>query len=186
MTDDVSRLLRARQYDVCRVARVEKYRVRWCVTVIVIAGCGGSTTSAPDATFDPVVDASRDAVGECGCCNVNLQTGCATGDQCGWIRVDTEPTPLGIIGCAPSGTVATGGACTWGASGETTGYDNCAIDNFCAADATTEEATGICTPFCSLTGSDRPCPTGFTCTEFPNVFANTGDTPVTGLCVATN
>ena len=159
----------------------------WCVVVIAMAGCNGSAPVAPisDALCDlcSIDGAAADAFSCNGDgCNVNLQTGCPTGDECGWLRSTTSPA-YGCIGCAPAGTVATGGACTWGANGLATGFDNCTVGNYCAADATTEAATGICTPFCSLTGDDRPCATRFTCNEFPNVFANAGDTPTTGLCV---
>ena len=150
----------------------------------LLAACGGG--SSPTTIDGPHI-VTIDAAGGIdstvmAACNVNLQTGCPTGDKCTWIRVQTTPSALGVIGCAPVGTVATGGACTFGASGMTTGFDNCALDNFCSSDATTEAASGTCTPICSLTGTDLPCPTGFSCSRFSDTFANDGDTASTGLC----
>ena len=149
----------------------------------LLAACGGGS-SAPIDTVIVTIDAAGGADAAPTACNVNLQTGCPTGDKCTWIRVQTGTSPLGVIGCAalPTTPVATGGTCTWGASGMTTGFDNCAVDNYCSSDASTEAAMGICTPICSLTGNDLPCPTGFSCSRFSDTFGNAGDTPVTGLC----
>src|SRR5207253_4188864 len=60
-------------------------------------------------------------------CNVLTQTGCNAGQKCTWI-IDQATPSVGHIGCAPNGSVATGGACL--STMPPNGYDNCVKGNY--------------------------------------------------------
>ena len=63
-----------------------------------------------------------------GTCDPLAQTGCTSTQKCTWID-DTATT--GHIGCVANGTMATGAACTFGAVGPSTGFDNCVRGDYC-------------------------------------------------------
>ncbi|MEZ4367305.1 MAG: hypothetical protein R2939_13620 [Kofleriaceae bacterium] len=117
-------------------------------------------------------------------CNVNTQAGCAAGEKCTWIRVTATPAAqLGVIGCVPDGNVPVDGDCQWGASGQTTGYDNCFAGAYCSASSEQDQAQGTCTDTCSLLDlASNPCDANFVCSRYVNTYANEGDDPPAGLC----
>ena len=59
------------------------------------------------------------------------QQGCAANEKCTWVRVQTTPSVIGKLACVPDGPALAGEACSRGADGETTGYDNCVAGNIC-------------------------------------------------------
>ncbi len=75
-----------------------------------LVACGGSNSKK---TIVPLPDGSTDS-GSGAACNVLTQTGCVTGQKCTWVEDNNASPPLGHIGCVADGTVAVGGACTYG------------------------------------------------------------------------
>jgi hypothetical protein len=101
--------------------------------------------------------------------------GCAGGEKCTWINVAETPSPLGMVGCVPSGAVPFEGACTQGPVGETTGYDDCAAGLICI--------NAACKDVCGFDGSPAAaCAAGYQCTRYSGVFSNGADDPVAGAC----
>src|SRR5437773_1568528 len=89
------------------------------IGLLSAAGCGGGNSGDDVIIIDaPMADAPS------GACNPVAQTGCATGEKCTWINIDSG-ADLGTTGCVADGTAATTEACTYGADGQTTGFDNC-------------------------------------------------------------
>ena len=149
-----------------------------------LVACGGSSKSNPDTSVQ-VIDASIDGGG--GACDPVAQTGCDTGQKCTWVRIQASATEqVGTLECVMDGTVALNGACTWGAAGATTGYDNCSKGLICLASSRTDMATGTCSTICNTsaaTGAAGACPTNYACGLYSNFFENTGDPATnTGLC----
>jgi hypothetical protein len=152
---------------------------------LLAAGCGGSSKSNPDAPGVVVIDASPD--GGSGACDPVAQTGCTTGQKCTWVRIAASTSSqVGTLQCAPDGTVALNGACTWGAAGATTGYDNCQHGLICLASSRTDMATGTCSTICdtsAASGAAGACPMNYACGKYSNFFENTGDPANNiGLC----
>lgn len=143
----------------------------------LLVACGGGDD---DVNLQP--DASGDGGGgiDSGTAACNIlgapgQQGCLTGQKCTWIQVQDTPEPLGKLGCVPDGTVALAGACTVGAVGETTGYDNCVAGLYCI--------NSVCQDICGFDGSaNAACQTGYNCTRYADTFANGEDDPVAGIC----
>ena len=139
-------------------------------------------TDAPEADATPdAIDATTDASTADGspiACNPLLpvgQQGCIPGQKCTWIRVQDTPEPLGRLGCVPDGSVALGGACTQGASGNTTGYDDCAAGGICIG--------GTCMDVCGFDGSpEAACGPDDHCVRYGQLFANGEDDPIAGAC----
>jgi hypothetical protein len=102
-------------------------------------------------------------------CNAFEQTGCDTGEKCTWVNIDST-NDLGTIKCVPDGSVADGGACTVGADGETTGFDNCVGGEICIG--------GTCEPICTI--SPDSCDSDHSCERYTGLF--TGATPELGAC----
>jgi hypothetical protein len=102
-------------------------------------------------------------------CNAFEQTGCAGGEKCTWVNIDSA-NDLGTIACVPDGTVADGGACQYGADGETTGFDNCVAGEICIS--------GGCEPICTI--SPDSCDANHSCQRYAGLF--TGATPELGAC----
>jgi hypothetical protein len=182
------------------------------VGVMVLgAGCGGGGGDPSDADTgddDPVADAPvpdaplpdapvpdappppdaspPDAVPTGTACDIITQTGCSAGQKCTWIRISTGTSPaqqLGQAGCAPDGTVAANGACQWGPSGATTGFDNCAEGAVCLASPAMESATGTCLSTCSLGSAQLVCPTAYACGQYSKFGSNSpGEQALFGLC----
>jgi len=141
----------------------------------LLAACGG------DDGVTPMPDANGDGGGgdsgtqACNPLSPPGQQGCLTGQKCTWIQVQDTPEPLGKLGCVPDGTVALGGACTVGAVGETTGYDNCSAGLYCI--------NSVCSDVCGFDGSaNAACASGYNCTRYSDTFANGEDDPVAGIC----
>jgi hypothetical protein len=108
-------------------------------------------------------------------CDLFTQAGCAVGEKCTWIRVSTganDQEQLGLLGCAPDGTVPLAGACMYGASGATTGYDNCVQGAICVAEPASEMAAGTCQAICSLDEVTLPCLTAHACVPRAKFFFN--------------
>ena len=141
----------------------------------VVAACSKSSNPVKivDAAGSNVPDAAIAG------CNVLLGTGCNVGERCTWVH-STEPTPdapaLGANSCVPdTGTVATGGACVYGAAGET-GFDNCMKGNICVHKT--------CKLICDNNGGTGPaCPAMSACVTYDSLFANSGATTTpAGAC----
>lgn len=142
----------------------------------LLAACGGGddgVTPLPDANGD---GGGGDASGAaCNPLSPPGQQGCLTGQKCTWVQVQDTPEPLGKVACVPDGTVALGAACTVGAVGETTGYDNCAAGLYCI--------NSVCQDICGFDGSaNAACQTGYNCTRYADTFANGMDDPIAGIC----
>jgi hypothetical protein len=105
-------------------------------------------------------------------CNPVAQTGCSAGKKCTWI--DTGGA-TGSMGCAPAGLVTEGGACTYGATGAQTGFDDCAGGLACLS--------GTCTPLCDL-GAATSCGATEACTRYSGFYERAG-AAVAGLCQPT-
>ena len=151
---------------------------KWLVIGIigVVAACSKSNpkVNLVDAGSNSLIDAPPIAA-----CNVLLGTGCNVGERCTWVH-STEPTPdapaLGANACVPdTGTVATGGACMYGAAGDT-GFDNCMKGNICVHKT--------CKLICDNNGGTGPaCPTNAACVTYDSLFANSGATTTpAGAC----
>ncbi len=112
--------------------------------------------------------------GSAATCDVLAQTGCTTGQKCTWIEDQTMPVLIGHVGCAPNGTVATGGSCTYGAPGAT-GYDNCVKGDVCNS--------GKCKTICDLNGGAPMCGSAASCTAYGGLFDDTGAN-IAGVCDA--
>jgi hypothetical protein len=134
----------------------------------LLAACGGGGGGDDDVSLDPDASGGPDAMAEC---NPVTNTGCADGEKCTWLRITGAPNPLGRIACVADGDKAVGAACTTGAAGEATGFDDCTGGNICIG--------GVCEPVCSL--ANDTCPTGKLCSQY-NIFANGTDTPAYGAC----
>jgi len=149
------------------------------VLIGLLAACGGGS-STPDSGIQ-FPDGSTT-------CDLFTQSGCAAGEKCTWIRAAASPTSqVGTVGCAPESAtpVAADGVCTYGAAGDTTGFDNCAKGLICLADSRVDMAEGQCRAICNLdaTGSVAgACTENFACTQYINFFANGDADPVAGLC----
>ncbi len=141
----------------------------------LLVACGGGdsddVTPLPDAnTNNP--DASS---GACNPLSPPGQQGCLTGQKCTWVTVQDTPDRLGRVACVADGTVALGGACTVGAAGETTGFDDCQAGLFCI--------NAECRDICGLQGqANGTCETGYNCTRYADTFANGDDDPAYGVC----
>ncbi|GMU62333.1 MAG: hypothetical protein AMXMBFR34_40960 [Myxococcaceae bacterium] len=101
--------------------------------------------------------------------------GCSSSQKCTWITVQETPTSLGQLGCVPNGTVATGGTCTQGPAGATTGFDDCAATNVCI--------NTRCERICDPMGGTQCAGYGH-CSLYAGLFANDPDNPPWGACVA--
>jgi len=116
------------------------------------------------------------------------QTGCATGQRCTWIRDQVTPTLTGHFACEANGTIALHGACSYGASGPTTGYDDCQKGLVCLAPGT-EAASGTCSAICDTAATSGPgvCATNYTCGTYSAYFPTGSDagTSTLGLCQPT-
>lgn len=138
-----------------------------------LAACGGD-----DGTVTPTTDArdiDAEVVTVCDPLAAAGAQGCAVGQKCTWIVITDTPDDVGKIGCVPDGTVDPAGACTNGAAGETTGFDNCKAGNICVA--------GACKDICGFGGgANEACTAGQACTRYSGLWANGEDDPMYGAC----
>lgn len=129
-----------------------------------VAACGGGNGG------DDVVLIDGSAIDTpSGVCDPIAQTGCATGEKCTWITIDST-NDLGNLGCAPDGAAATGEACTQGADGQTTGFDTCVHGDICI--------NGSCEAVCTV--SPDSCDSSTSCSVYTGLF--TGASPALGAC----
>ncbi len=133
----------------------------------------GTTTGDASNPIDAPVSLACDPIAPAG------MQGCATGEKCTWIRVQSTPTVVGALGCVADGTVAIGGTCTRGPEGQTTGFDNCVAGSICIGPST----GGVCQDICGFDGSaNAACASGFACTRYQNTFSNAMEDPIAGAC----
>jgi hypothetical protein len=149
----------------------------------LFTACGGGKSSNPDAPKIVIPDGS----GSGGICDPIMQSGCATGEKCTWVRVAASTSSqVGQLSCVADGTVDVNGACTYGAAGATTGYDNCKAGLICLASSRTDMAAGTCASICdttAATGATGACAANYACGLYYHYFENTGDpAQTTGLC----
>ncbi len=133
----------------------------------------GPEVTGVDAHNDEVTIVDHSLV-----CDPLLQTGCAAGEMCSWIRVQSTPERIGMLGCVPAGTVPLDGTCTVGPEGETTGFDNCAAGGICI--------NGRCKDICGFDGTQpgAQCPTGHQCTRYAHTFEDAMGNKYAGACNA--
>lgn len=116
-------------------------------------------------------------------CDPVAQTGCAAGKKCTWIRTSSSGTPAGALGCAPAGTAAAGAACSYGADGEQTGFDDCRGGLACLAPTNASAAQGTCEALCDVSNAGSCTPaSSWACVAYTGYFANSGSAPTAGLC----
>ena len=122
--------------------------------LVLIVACGfpqpkdvGGDAGPSDAAVDSAVeDAPADAAIDAPPgppCDLFMQTGCSASEKCTYIR-DQMNMETYHVGCAPSGAVANGGACTFTPNADS--YDDCLKGSFCYI--------GKCTTLCDLTAAD--------------------------------
>jgi hypothetical protein len=137
-------------------------------------GCGGDG-GAPDARI--VIPAA---------CSPLDQAGCAAGEKCTWIRTTaTEDDQVGQLGCVPVGERAVTESCTYGASGATTGYDDCGVGLVCLAPADEDRAAGSCRAICderAAVGEAGACADGWACGGYVSFFGNGDGRAAAGVC----
>jgi hypothetical protein len=119
--------------------------------------------TAPDSAVLP--DAGS------GTCDPLAQTGCTGTQKCTWID-DTATS--GHIGCVANGSMATGAACTFGAVGPTTGFDNCVRGDYCNG--------GTCETLCDPNGGTPMCDASHACQSYDGLFGVSGGASSAGLC----
>jgi hypothetical protein len=113
-------------------------------------------------------------------CNPLLNTGCPAQQKCTWLLDALMPNYVGHIGCAPEGAVAVGGACMYGAPGET-GYDDCVGGSVCSNFRGT--APGVCKSICDQQGGTPACDSTHVCVVYSNLFDLGETTPAAaGVC----
>lgn len=154
--------------------------MRGLVALLMIVAACGKTAFVPD-TGDDFEPPPADAVGSH--CDPIAQALCGIGQKCGWTRIVALPAAQhGEIACAPDGTVAAGGSCTWGTAGAATGYDDCMHGLACLAPIDQDMPMGTCEAICDVL-EPGSCPAGFTCVRHAGYFANATDPmPEAGLC----
>ena len=81
------------------------------LAVVALAACGGNGGGGGDG-------------GSTAVCNPVTQAGCEAGEKCAQLVQSDDPF-LASTACVPDGSVTDGGACTRGAAGQATGYDDC-------------------------------------------------------------
>lgn len=112
-------------------------------------------------------------------CDPVAQIGCAADQKCTWVRDSVTPSPSGQLRCVPNGNAVSGGNCSYGASGPTTGYDNCEKGLICKAPET-EGAAGTCAAICDATSANS-CATNTTCVTYSDLFDD-GGVATAGVC----
>lgn len=147
----------------------------------LLVACGGGK-STPDAPIVVTIDAPV-----VGACNPVAQSGCQPTEKCTWVRtIAGSADQRGQLGCVAAGTKALHDACTWGAAGTATGYDDCGAGLICLASSKTDMASGTCSAICDSSaaiGAAGSCATNYACGLYTNFFSNAGDTAnSTGLC----
>jgi hypothetical protein len=135
-----------------------------------LAACGGG---GDDDDVGVDIDGGDDETTTA--CNPVSQTGCDAGEKCTWVVYSEEPS-LGKTECVADGTVDKAGACTTGAPGAATGFDDCKAGLYCV--------NSVCTDICTQTDS-ATCDEGFACVIYADTFDDLGDDSTIGLCAPT-
>ena len=142
----------------------------------LLAACGGGDDGGIVVIDAPIGTVDADTAA-CNPLGAPGQQGCLTGQKCTWIQVQDTPEALGKLGCVADGTVALGGACTVGAVGETTGFDDCQAGLYCI--------NSVCQDVCGFDNSaNAACADGYSCTRYSGLFSNGDEDPVAGACKA--
>lgn len=141
-------------------------------------GGSGSTSGSTSTNMSSTSSASSmDSVSSSGSggtdCDPVTQAPCGSGSKCAWIATSDAPA-MGHTACIADGTVDEGGACTTGAPGEATGFDDCKAGLVCAF--------GECRVACGFTPDT--CPSGYACDDVTGKYAS-GGPPIAGYCQAT-
>jgi hypothetical protein len=131
------------------------------VVAFLAVGCGGGGDDGRPAEAAVTLTA----------CDPVAQTGCSAGKKCTWI--DTGDAAGGALGCAPAGAVDDAAACTAGAPGVLTGYDDCKAGLVCRG--------GTCARVCDLATS-AGCGSGTACQAYAGLFAQADASPTAGAC----
>lgn len=97
-------------------------------------------------------------------CDAVDQTGCGVDEKCTWVQIDSA-NDVGTLDCVANGAIAVGEACTYGADGQSTGFDDCAAGGICV--------DGTCRTICH--GSPDSCTAPETCVAQPGIFPDTSD-----------
>lgn len=131
-----------------------------------------------DTPSDTPIDEQCDGV-----CNILVQSFCTSDEKCTWI-VDAGDAQnwVGHIGCAPRGAAQTGSACTRGSPG-LYGYDDCVRGDYCLGPVT--GGAGSCKLICDPMSGTLPCPIGFECAVYDDVFGPHAMPSAAGVCLAT-
>jgi hypothetical protein len=136
-----------------------------------VAGTGGGTGGTGGAGGATGGSGGTGGSGPAACDPV-AQTGCAAGQRCAWIFTTTM---TGHNACLPDGTIALGGACTYGPAGETTGFDNCRRGTACISSE--------CKTICAAMPDN--CPSGYACSRYINGPFDLDGTLGIGFCDST-
>ena len=137
----------------------------------IIAACGGGKVQLIDAGADAPM-----------ACDPVAQSGCMAGEKCTWIvDLDGSATQaeIGHIGCAASGAVLDGAACTDATAATNGGVDGCVRGDLCIS----KKCKPICDPQV-VTGATGGCTTNYACSSYAGVFTISGP-PVAGVCEPT-
>ena len=102
-------------------------------------------------------------------CDPVAQTGCQASQRCTWIITSVT---TGHNACIADGTVNVGGACAYGAPGETTGFDNCKKGATCLS--------GTCRTICSKV--PESCPGSYGCNHYEGAAFDPDGTLGIGVC----
>jgi hypothetical protein len=138
------------------------------------AGAGGASGAGGQSGAAGSSAGASGAGGVAPACNEFDQSGCASSERCTWVSLSKT---TGHVACVPNGTVAQWGACTTGAPGEATGFDDCQRGLACYE--------GLCQPICSV-DLNLVCHPEQSCTMTPSLFYSAGsNADYAGVCAPT-
>jgi hypothetical protein len=151
----------------------------------LLVACGGSKNNNNN-TADAAVIVTTDTP-PAGSCDPIAQNCPTATDKCTWVRtVASQADQRGTLACVPAGAKKVDEACTYGAAGTSTGYDDCLKGLICLANSRADKATGKCSTICdtsALEGATGACPANYACGKYSKFFQNSGDPAnTTGLC----
>ncbi len=133
----------------------------------LLVACGSSSKQPP------IIDSGSGSSGSDGGppgCNILTQTGCDAGQKCSWIHDQLMPA-VSHVGCAPDGTVAVGGSCTYGMP--PSGWDNCTKGGVCEG--------GVCKLICDQAGGAPMCDAMHSCQVYEG-FLGPPQMEAAGVC----
>jgi len=140
------------------------------LVVGLLAACGGSTT--PKIKLDGSNGSGSGSDGGTPAkCNILTQTGCNAGEKCSWVHLQTMPTSVSDVECAPDGTVAVGGTCSYGMP--PMGWDNCKSGGVCEG--------GVCKAICDQQGGAPMCDATHSCQVYAGFLGPEGS-EAAGVC----